>query len=259
MKRTVLKRRGPGTGLILALGLVLGGLPGNLGATTPPGSGPGAGGASAGGPLWTRAVEAYGRGLAYEAGATESLFRLTDERGIEHERTETRSRRVWDASARRWRSQVQTSVKNGQDNRTEAQRQTEERERNPQQQQNRSALDPEVQAHLELQARGRVSLDGLEAERFDYRLRPPQGSASRGTVWLEAGTGRPLREETVPDPLPPLVERLNVLIGYQPGPEGSAVASSVEFTGAGAVLFVQRQFEARIRLSDFQPKNAPAP
>jgi len=116
----------------------------------------------------------------------------------------------------------------------------------------RSPFDPAEQANVTITRVGppeRVA--GVTAQPFEFEHRTSSRAVNRGTAWLAAGTGEPVRLVLTVDPLPRFVSDFVMLQHYARDESDRWVLRTLEFDGAGHLLFLHRRIESRLIFSEY--------
>lgn len=212
-------------------------------------------------PLWSRASEAVGRAKAWVPGSTVFRLEMTDDKGA----PTGESQETWYSLSAGADGSVVTevvrSIKNGKDNTAE------DREKQAKQNRDRkkdgpaqpfsmgdNPLDPDSRKDVEAKpGSGSRTIEGLACVPYEYVMKTKAGRIL-GTVWISRDNGAPLEVTVVQDPLPAFVQRMTVLMRYDPRPQGAGRVTEVLVEGSGGVLFLKRNFRMSFRLDGWWPQ-----
>jgi len=116
----------------------------------------------------------------------------------------------------------------------------------------RSPFDPAEQPNVRIVEVGLpVVVDGARVQAFEYEHETGAESVTRGTAWLAAETGEPVRLDATVEPLPSFVREFALRQRFDRDDEGRWIVRELEFDGVGRFLFLERRIESRLIFSDY--------
>lgn len=217
-------------------------------------------------PLWSKAVESLRMSADLLPGTMAATFDQFNGRGELISRDETVVR-LWADETGEIQSQVVSARRNGEDV-------TDERRDSPQSgggpfgpgqgqagdtdngspfaSLQRNPFAPEEQPHITIVSTGgRRMLDGAFVLPIEFEHRTGPEAVNRGTAWLDADTGAPVRLETTIDPLPRFVTELVMVQHYGLNEDEQLVVERIEFSGEGRLLLFRRRLESVLFFSEY--------
>jgi hypothetical protein len=111
-------------------------------------------------------------------------------------------------------------------------------------------LNPDLQGRVRKTEGSDVRIEGVECREYSFTLELEKG-AMTGTLALDAVSGEPELMSWTLDPLPPFMSELSVRSRYERAPFGVSVLSSVDFSGAGGILFLRKEIFGTLSLSSY--------
>ena len=94
------------------------------------------------------------------------------------------------------------------------------------------------------------TIGGMPAAAYEFTYTPTDQETMKGTAWLDKTTGRPLKVESVPDPLPKHVKEMTSVDWYSLNDQDLLILTKTEMSGVGGFLFIKRWFSTRIEFSN---------
>ncbi len=95
------------------------------------------------------------------------------------------------------------------------------------------------------------SLDGRTVLPLEFEHRTAPDVLSRGTAWLDAESGTPVRLESTFEPLPRFVSTLRMVQHYARDNDGNLIVERLEFSGDGRFLLFRRRLESVLFFSEY--------
>jgi len=115
-----------------------------------------------------------------------------------------------------------------------------------------SPFDPDEQEHVMITDTGRLeAVEGVPARVFLYRHATSERHATQGTVWIEPGSGAPVRLSAAIDPKPGYLDEFEMVQVFETDAEGRWYLSRMSFVGEGNILFVKRRVESEFAFRDY--------
>ena len=94
------------------------------------------------------------------------------------------------------------------------------------------------------------NIAGKSCAAFSYSL-PLDEGAKEGTVWIDVGTGAPVRHEFTTTPLPPKMKEMKNIVKFTYTPDKKLYISQMMFEGVGGVLFIKKSFRGTMDFADY--------
>jgi len=122
-----------------------------------------------------------------------------------------------------------------------------------------SPFSPEVQNDLRItETNTRETIGARSCVRFGYTYparteKPSKGKPAmvKGTVWIEEGTGNPVKVEFTSDPLPKGAKSMLTTLHYGSDGNGLWILERMEFEASGSLLFFKKRIRGDIAFSDY--------
>ncbi len=130
-----------------------------------------------------------------------------------------------------------------------------------------SPFNPEIQSDVRVtETNARETIAGRSCVRFGYAYpartgKPSKGKPAmvKGSVWIEEGTGNPMKVEFTNDPLPKGAKNMLTTLHYGSGGNGSWILERMEFEASGSFLFFKKRIRGDIAFSDYWKYVEPSP
>ncbi len=95
----------------------------------------------------------------------------------------------------------------------------------------------------------RREYDGYSCRGFDVTVTTDETTYT-GVAWIDEVTALPRRYQYRADPMPPLVQEMQVELTFRPRYQGGWTSQQMVVEGVGGVLIVQKRFRVTISFSD---------
>jgi hypothetical protein len=120
-------------------------------------------------------------------------------------------------------------------------------------------FNPEIQSDVRItETNARETIGDRSCERFGYAYpaksdKPSKGKPAtvKGSVWLEEGTGNPVKVEFTQDPLPRGAKSMLTTLHYGSDGNGSWILQRMEFEASGSFLFIKKRIRGDLAFSDY--------
>jgi hypothetical protein len=130
-----------------------------------------------------------------------------------------------------------------------------------------SPFSPEVQNDLRItETDARETIGARSCVRFGYAYparteKPSKGKPAmvKGTVWIEEGTGNPVKVEFTSDPLPKGAKTMLTTLHYGSGGNGLWILERMEFEASGSLLFFKKRIRGDVAFGDYWKYVEPSP
>jgi hypothetical protein len=130
-----------------------------------------------------------------------------------------------------------------------------------------SPFNPEIQNDVRVtETNARETIGGRSCVRFGYTYparaeTPSKGKPAmvKGAVWIEEGTGYPVKVEFTNDPLPKGAKSMLTTLHYGSVNNGPWIIERMEFEASGSFLFLKKRIRGDIAFSDYWKYVEPSP
>ena len=219
--------------------------------------------------LWMKAVEIYEQNKNLVPGKVVEKTQELNDKG------QAKSEEIIELSlsldpAGKIKSEVVKASKNGKDTTKEEQKEAEDSGRKAAKDKTGSAttshsfsysespLSAKVQSEVRItETNIRETVGGATCVCFDFvylqkREAGLKGKPEmiKGRVWIDEGSGRPMKLQYTTDPLPKHVKSLLTTLRYETGDNGSWVLKELMFDASGSFLFISKRFHGDLLFSN---------
>lgn len=94
-------------------------------------------------------------------------------------------------------------------------------------------------------------IDGKSTVEFEFTEETEEDEEYSGKVWLEAGTGVPVKVEYTVDPLPKRVKRMVTTMAYEFFAPDSIVVGGMSVDATGGILFIKKHFHMEMTFDNY--------
>ena len=109
---------------------------------------------------------------------------------------------------------------------------------------------PENQEQVTVTPReGLEEIDGRRCQGFDLVLTTDQ-TTYRGIAWIDELNAVPRRYEFTAEPMPPMVQQMQMVLTYRPLHTGGWISEQMVVEGVGGALMVKKRFRVTITFDD---------
>jgi hypothetical protein len=130
-----------------------------------------------------------------------------------------------------------------------------------------SPFNPERQGDVRVaETNARETIGGRSCVRFGYAYparaeKPSKGKPAmvKGTVWIEEGTGYPVKVEFTNDPLPKGAKSMLTTLYYGSANNDQWIIERMEFEASGSFLFFKKRIRGDLAFSDYWKYVEPSP
>ena len=130
-----------------------------------------------------------------------------------------------------------------------------------------SPFDLEIQNDVRItETNTRETIGSRSCARFGYTYpvpteKPSKGKPAmvKGTVWIEEGTGYPMKVEFTNDPLPKGAKSMLTTLYYGSANNDQWIIERMEFEASGSFLFLKKRIRGDLAFSDYWKYVEPSP
>jgi hypothetical protein len=115
-----------------------------------------------------------------------------------------------------------------------------------------SPFDSEKQERMSVARIDTIEIvNGRDAVPFEFTEQTADEKVIRGTAWLEASSGVPIRVEYTTDPLPKRVKSMVTTLEYEAAGPDSLIVRAMSVKASGGFLFIKKHFQMDMTFADY--------